>query len=138
MPRRTVVVPALESAPHAQTPTWPERLQYKASITTDVYTTTGKRLWRLADRSLPKDVKLRFKLETNVPTPYVVKWQVVNTGSEARAQRGLRGDFYDSDRGTPNVRTEHTSYRGTHWVEGFVIRNGEVVARTGRTFVKIR
>jgi hypothetical protein len=135
---RSVTVPSVEPAPHAQLLRWPERRMYNASITTDVYTKSGKKLWRLSDRSVPKNVELRFRLNTNVPSPYSVQWQVVNTGAEARANGDLRGDFYGSDLGNINRHTEQTKYRGTHWIEAFVVRNGEVVARTGRTLVKIR
>ena len=91
----------------------------------------------MSDRSLPKGVDLRFQTKTNAPPPYDVKWQVVNTGREAAAVGGLRGEFYDSE-GRPGVRKESTAYAGTHWVEAFVVKEGRCVARSGRKLVRIR
>ena len=81
---------------------------------------------------------LRFSVNTNVPLPYDVRWQVVNTGREAAEAGQLRGDFYESDKGINGVRWETTAYAGTHWVEAFIIKNGACVARSGRKQVKIR
>ena len=65
-----------------------------------------------------------------------VKWQVVNTGTEALAAEQPRGDFYESDEPEKGVRWETTAYRGTHWVEAFVIKDGVCVARSGKFLVK--
>jgi hypothetical protein len=48
----------------------------------------------------------------------------------------LRGDFYDSD--FKDGKWERSEYRGTHWVEAFVIKGGVCQARSGKYFVKIR
>jgi hypothetical protein len=71
-----------------------------------------------------------------VPKPYKVYWQVVNTGDEAYRAGQLRGDFYDSSSSGRN-RTESTMYKGTHWVEGFVVKGNICVARTGEFVVNI-
>ena len=134
-------VPALGNTAHCQVPTWQIENRYKVSLKGSVhYKEKGKKLWQFTDRSLPKGVWLRFAASTNASQPYTVKWQVVNTGKEA-AEAGpgqLRGDFYDSEPSTSNVRWEHTKYAGTHWVEAFIIKNGICVARSDRQFVKIR
>lgn len=139
--RYEVQVPGIGDAAHCKPPQWPVEGRYKAGIKGSVhYVNKGKKLWSLGDRSLPKNIWLRFQAETNAPPPYTVKWQVVNTGKEA-AEAGvgqLRGEFYDSEPPTSAVRWEHTRYRGTHWVEAFVIKNGFCVARSGRKYVKIR
>ena len=97
-----------------------------------------KVLWQLSGRPLPKEVGLRFRAETNVKPPYEVKWQVVNTGTEAFADNGLRGEFYEGSGSCGTTRWESTQYRGTHWIEAFVIKNGICVARSGLTYVRIR
>lgn len=85
---------------------------------------------------LPKYVDLDFEVETDVPKPFTVYWQVVNTGDEAYRAGQLRGDFYDS--GTSGrSRTEKTKFSGTHWVEGFVVKDDVCVARTGEFVVNI-
>jgi len=86
--------------------------------------------------------KICFKAKTNVPAPYTVYWQVVNTGREATDAHCLRGDFYNSDGesafelGT-KIRREPTRYKGHHWVECFIIKDGVCVARSGEFVVKI-
>lgn len=133
-------VPALTDTSHCQRLLWPERRQYKASVKGAVYPKLRhtKKLWALGERPVPKRIALRFEVTTNVPYPYEVHWQVVNTGDEARRANGLRGDFYDGEGSYNRVRWEETSYAGTHWVEAFVIQNGVCVARSGRKFVRIR
>lgn len=86
--------------------------------------------------ALPKRIDLLFEAQTNVPKPYTVYWQVVNTGHEAANANQLRGDFYDSDK-TGKRRKESTQYKGMHWVECFVIKNGACVARSGEFVVNI-
>lgn len=72
------------------------------------------------------------------PTDFQVRWQVVNTGSAARAEKSLRGDFYDSS--PHGYRWEDTRYRGAHWVQAFVEnpRRGTVAGISDRFFVVIR
>jgi hypothetical protein len=99
----------------------------------------GFRWTRFLNNSTPlhKGLSLRFEAETNVPKPYEIHWQVVNTGQEAEAKNGLRGGFYES-KGSSRVREEGTEYRGLHWVECFVIKKDVCVARSGEYVVNIR
>jgi hypothetical protein len=135
-------VPDVDSSSHCQQPPWPLRLQYMVRVTGSVRPQrySAKHLWSLTDRAVQKDLGIRFEARTNAPLPYDVKWQVVNTGTEARkAGNGqLRGGFDDGE-GTGGVtRWEGTAYRGTHWIEAFVIKNGLCIARSGRTYVRVR
>jgi hypothetical protein len=138
--RAQIQVPALGDSRHSLPPQWPERLVYKANLTASVHSKqyAKKKLWDLTGRPVPKKVWLRFSVNTNVPPPYDVRWQVVNTGREATDAGQLRGDFYESDKGISGVRWESTAYVGTHWVEAFIIKNGTCVARSGRKYVKVR
>jgi hypothetical protein len=79
---------------------------------------------------------LDFEVETDVPKPFSVYWQVVNTGAEAASANQLRGDFYDSNV-SGRSHTETTKYQGMHWVEGFVVKDGICVARTGEFVVNV-
>ncbi|MBN8915083.1 MAG: nucleotidyltransferase [Rhizobiales bacterium] len=89
--------------------------------------------------SLPKHCSLRFEAETNVPKPYKVYWQVVNTGQEAANANGLRGGF---DEGIVSVgkltRDESTSYSGTHSIECFIVKSGLLAAKSGQFIVNIQ
>jgi len=136
----SIQVPALGDTRHCQPPQWPERIAYKAIIDGGVYLKqlSKKRLWPLSSGPVAKGVGLKFTLKTDVPPPYDVKWQVVNTGAEAIAAGQPRGNFYDNDEGLNNTRWESTAYAGTHWVEGFVIKDGQCVARSGKLLVKVR
>lgn len=89
----------------------------------------------LSGKILPKDCSLRFKAETSVTGHYTVYWQVVNTGSEAEADNGLRGDFDYNSSGL--VRSEGTLYRGRHSIECFIIKNGKLAARSSQFIVHI-
>ncbi len=64
--------------------------------------------------------------------------QVVKTGAEAAAASQLRGDFYEGKGIYKDVRWETTKFNGTHRVEGFVIKDGVCLARSGCTYVRIR
>lgn len=136
---------------HRQKPEsqWPVQIYYQASISAS-YNKNG---WRLfSDGSSKFELgngnpvetgkRICFKAKTNVPQPFQVFWQVVNTGHEAVNARCLRGDFYDSsgdcsfELGT-KTRIERTAYKGFHWVECFIIKNGICVARSGEFVVRI-
>lgn len=139
-PRPNIQVPALGDSKHCLSPSWPIKLDYRANISGSVHIKryAKKKLWDLTKRPVSKNVWLRFSVNTNVPKPYEVHWQVVNTGREAVEARQLRGEFYESDKGINDVRWESTSYAGTHWVEAFITKNGICVARSGKKYVMIR
>lgn len=130
-------VPALADASHAATAPWLMNLTRNCRVATWAYSArrNGKRLWQLRPKGVPKFVWLRFEAATNVPEPYEVHWQVVNTGREASAMKQLRGDFSAGQRG--KVHWESTAYAGTHWVEAFVVKNGVCMARSGHVSVRV-
>jgi hypothetical protein len=43
----------------------------------------AKELWELDDRPVPKGIDVKFTVNTNVPPPFAVQGQLVNTGEEA-------------------------------------------------------
>ena len=75
-------------------------------------------------RFLPKRIHLKFEASTNVPSPYGIKWRVVNTGEEAEAAN----DMGHVSTSSSHVNWERTSYRGPHQMICEIIKNGEVVA----------
>ena len=89
--------------------------------------------------ALPKHCSLIFEARTNIPKPYKVYWQVVNTGQEAKNDYGLRGGF---DEGLVTsgklIKNESTLYKGTHSIECFIIKNGYLATRSGQFIVNIR
>lgn len=132
-------IPSLGDTRHCLPPAWSVQERYRAKVKGAVCSKKGgRKLWELTDRPVPKQVWLKFVVNTDTPAPYDVKWQVVNTGKEAAEVRQLRGDFYDSDIPASSIRWESTAYKGTHWVEAFIIKNGMCVARSGHKIVKVR
>lgn len=71
---------------------------------------------------------LDFTFETDVPEPYEVKWKARNVGEEAKRRNCLRGQIINSNK---NFTTRHESadFRGSHYMECYIIKNGVVVAR---------
>lgn len=69
----------------------------------------------------------------DVPEPYDVYWKVRNHGEEAESAHALRGDITRDD-GTRR-RSERTSYRGRHWVEAFIVKNGVCVASSRQAVI---
>ena len=125
-------------AAHKVPPRWRvQRTRYTAQIKAK-YRRNGFRPTSVPSNSppLPKRIELDFDVETDVPKPYSVFWQVVNTGAEAARANQLRGDFYDSCV-SGRTHTETTKYQGMHWVEGFIVKDSVCVARTGEFVVNI-
>jgi hypothetical protein len=137
---RTAIRQLLQAS-HKRPPRWPLLQTRSASIESATFTRNGFRKQEFSSdgAALPKGGDLRFELETDVPAPYQVYWQVVNTGPEAEAvSGGLRGGFDEGsiERGKP-VRAESTRYRGSHSIEAFIIKDGYCVAATGPFIVNI-
>ena len=124
---------------HRQKPKWPVIPNGQVTITGTV-SRKGFRPWQIKSGStpLPKYCSLRFEAKTNVPRPYKVHWQVVNTGAEAYKENGLRGGFYQGTIETDGaVRKESTRYKGVHWIECFIVKDGICWARSGEFVVNI-
>lgn len=134
------LVPALGDSRHAQAPQWPIQQRFDVKVSKTIYRSKGvKRLWIIGDASIPRKVWIKFKALTTAPKPHKIEWQIVNTGAEAVNAGQPRGEFEPSEEHEPNVRWESTAYRGTHWVEAFVINAaGICIGRSGRVLVKVR
>lgn len=77
---------------------------------------------------LKKKRSLEFFINScTVPKPYSIKWKVKNTGSEASSLSALRGEITD-DAGFERKK-ENTLYTGTHYVECYVIKDNQCVAK---------
>lgn len=146
---RAIVSPrallALGDTSHAQQHSWPVHRgqQYTASMTCRASSRRGKSFELSSDGwPVTEDTKFRFEATTNVPAPFQVRWQVVNTGAHAKEVGQLRGNFIEANtnRGDPTsglVHRESALYTGKHWVEAFILKDGVLWARSGRFFVNI-
>lgn len=103
---------------------------YRVRISGRVLPMPGFNSYYLRDRAnkVRAHRRIEFSLqECNVPEPFTVKWKVRNSGAEAIARECLRGEI-SNDFGS-HTKIEPTAFRGNHYVECYVIRNGECVAK---------
>lgn len=125
----------------AQQPPWPAGRGGNVEITHVEVSRNGYRDGTMGSDGEPlwKNSKLNFVAETDIPHPFEVYWQVINTGAEAEAANGLRGGF---DQGVVTrgnlTRKEGTLYSGAHSIECFVVKDRYLVARSGQFIVNIR
>lgn len=131
------------SVPHREQPRWGMSLVYNCDIYgryNDV--TDNKKSKSITSQTvIPKNCDIYFTATTNVPKPYDVYWQVVNTGEEAKnAFMGLRGGiFHAKTLGKGGlIQKEHSEFTGLHWMECFIVKNGVCVARSSEFFVNIK
>lgn len=78
-------------------------------------------------RSFPSigvDRQLLFTVTTDVAEPYDLYWKVRNTGRDAAIE--LRGQI-EPDDGSMS-RREPTRYRGRHFIEAYVVKDGNLLA----------
>jgi hypothetical protein len=79
--------------------------------------------------------RLEFGIvSTNVPEPYSVYWKVRNFGESAMKKNDLRGEIVPDEGRRKKV--EHTKYKGEHYVECYIVKDGSCVARAA-AFVPI-
>ena len=128
---RNSVLPPAEFAPDEEFienlyPLGPSR--YSATIEARVVGSPRNDLLR-HQRVIGRGRTLRFHLHTDTPEPYEVLWKVRNRGPEAAQVRGgLRGQIRVGGNISRNLQEESTRYRGSHYVEAYVVRGGVVVA----------
>lgn len=127
------------SVPHREIPPWPMTCQKPGVIiVADVIYPNGRHE-RITtnDRVIPKKCEIDYKvLRPQSLASAKVKWQVVNTGAEAQAANQSRGEFNDSNI-VKGGRHELTAYRGRHYVQCFLIKNGRCVARSKEFFINV-
>lgn len=131
------------SVTHRMSPLWKLNLAYYCNIS-GVYTdaTDGNKNKNItASTVLPKGCYVRFNaMDTNVPKPYDVYWQVVNNGLEATNDNCLRGGIFKAQTAGKGglIYSDATAFTGLHWIECFIVKNGVCVARSSEFFVNIR
>lgn len=87
---------------------------------------------------LPKNAELRFYAVADNLKDYEVRWQVTNDGYEARRAGCLRGDFYGGKTVEGRcLREEKTAYLGEHYVECYLIKDGNCLGHSEPFVVNI-
>lgn len=125
----------------AKQPPWPVGRSGTVEITHATLSRTRDRRSRIGNDAQPvgKGASLKFFARTEIPAPFDVYWQVINTGAEAESADNLRGDFNQGDVTRDGLRHEETaSYAGQHSIECFIVKGGYLVARSGQFIVNIR
>jgi Second Messenger Oligonucleotide or Dinucleotide Synthetase domain/Adenylyl/Guanylyl and SMODS C-terminal sensor domain len=110
--------------------------RYRVTLDARVQPKAGFRTYDLQKHgnAVGKYRTIRFSLgKCNVPGPYEVYWKVRNTGEEAIRADCIRGQIV-KDTGSLR-RDEPTKYRGKHYVECYIVRNGVCVARAHQSVV---
>jgi hypothetical protein len=132
--------PSLLAVSHRKQPSWPQLIQYSVEVHGNYKNRLNKHTTITPSTTIPKNCYIYFTASTNVPSPFEVYWQVVNTGEEARNKNGLRGEiFLAQTRGRGGLsQKEYSNYSGLHWVECFIVKNGVCVARSTEFFVIIQ
>lgn len=133
-------VAALEKIPHRVRPPWRLPKGFNVKIKGEVSYNNRLTYTQIPSGTvLPKEVDLLFTPVHQIKPPYRVKWQITNTGEEARKADCLRGKEFESGdilfNGILNSKKETTSYAGTHYVQCFIIKNGDQCVGQSTPFV---
>lgn len=110
---------------------FPVNIQYDLKIECDVkqngFREGSLRNFLSRKIKLMPNKSLRFYIDRiDVPEPYVIKWKVINRGEQAIKRDCIRGQIINSDY---DIRTETTSFKGSHFVECYIIKDNILVAR---------
>jgi len=133
-----VRVQQLLSVPHRQKVPWSLPRGNRVIIKTLVIDKNGNSYDYKSDGSpIEKNASIEFKaLFGGLKQPYIVRWQIVNTGYEASLAKQLRGDLEVSNKGK-YTRQEGTQYSGSHFVQCFVTKNNQCLAKSDIFIVNI-
>lgn len=124
-------------APHRKKSPWPFTTKKPGVLVLADVTFPDGHIERISNggRSIPKGCEIDYRvIRPQGMASLKVKWQIVNTGTDANRAGCLRGDFEDANR--PNgVRHEETAYEGLHYVQCLVIKNRRCVAHSKEFFI---
>ncbi len=130
----------LFNVPYKKTPFWTEKNNVALlKVKLRYYDEYNNELNYEEESMLKKNVNIDFNIEgiSAFSNDAQIYWQVVNTGEEARRNNCLRGNFE-----IPNItnfgRHERTAYTGIHWVQAFVVKENECIAKSEEVLVKIK
>lgn len=134
----TTKIQSLISVPHRQKAPWTLPKGYRVFIKATVTDKLGEKyIYKNDGEPLDKELSIDFTAIFSCRMPYTVKWQVVNTGKDARSKVCLRGGFENSNLGR-NTRHESTEYTGSHYVQCFIIKKGQCVGKSNIFIVNIK
>lgn len=109
---------------------------YKVRLIGRVVKKTGFREYNLGTQGnkVGRGRSIFFSIKNaNIPQPYDIYWKTLNRGEHAMKMNSIRGQI---DQGSSN-HTEVTSFKGNHYVECYIIKDGICVARDRQSVVII-
>ena len=127
------------SVPHRQRPPFKLPKHQILGIKATVTSNGSSYPYKNNGAPIPKNCGIDFNLLVSpklLNGGYIVKWQVVNTGDEARGDDGLREGFETEVNSTK--RHEGTRYQGTHYVQAFLLKRGKCIAMSNEFVVNIQ
>lgn len=130
-------IPALADYSHCEPLKWPLIEAAKVRVDASIYDASGKKKFggiNSDGRNLRAGFQIRYQARTTLAGLFKYHWQVVNTGSVAESEGGLRGNIFEGGQ----TRWESTRYPGKHWIECFLVRNEICVARSGKFLINIK
>lgn len=104
--------------------------RFKVKVQGTVLKKPGFRNYELRTKGnqVGRDRNIQFSIaHCSVPLPYDIHWKVLNRGENAEAQNCIRGQIEQGG----NVWRVHepTSFKGSHYVECYIVKNGICVAK---------
>lgn len=131
---------ALEKLPHRRSPPWILPRGYRVKIRGEVSYDGGNTYNVFSNEAtIRKNAELKFFPMHSIAPPYKVKWQITNTGEEARNANCLRGQMFENSElffgGECCGKKESTAYLGTHYVQCFIIKQGNQCVGVSEPFI---
>lgn len=136
----SALIEIVERIPHRIKPQWQLPKGYRVKIQGRISGDGVNFRTFASGEQIGKNATLHFIPLHSIQPPYRVKWQITNTGEEARLNGCLRGAmFEDADvhqsGGILVGKKETTSYFGVHYVQCFIVRNGNQCLGCSEPFV---
>ncbi len=102
------------------------RVTKKAGYREYYLSTQGNKVGR--ERSISFSIKV-----FNIPLPYTIYWKTLNRGEQAIQSNCIRGQIYLGS----STHIEPTSFKGNHFVECYIVKEGVCVAKDRQSVVII-
>ena len=133
------IIKSALSVTYRQKPTFKLPKHYNLGIVATVTSSGRSYSYRNNGDPIPKNSGIDFNLIVSpniLHGSYTVKWQIVNTGDEARVAECLRGGFETEVNSTR--RHEEAAYKGTHYVQAYLLKHGNCIAMSKEFVVNIQ
>jgi hypothetical protein len=120
-----------------ETPKWIENIKYNMDVEAKI---DDKYFGNWSYTKKDKSILFKLRFDKSVQEQYKIYYKVVNTGSDARKARQLRGNIEEmkEDEYETLEHQEKTLYRGMHSIEFYVIFNNKYIIAKDKFYVVVR